>query len=66
METFYEEPPSIQNSKRSGSSTRNRGVNPCDIYRIPIWRGGNLAGMAIHGDTCCDSLHQHKVMDLGA
>ena len=61
-----EKPPSLQNSKRNRSPLRGSRISLCDYNRIPIWRGGNLAGLAIHGITCCDSLHQHKVVDMGA
>ena len=60
-----EKPPSISDSAGSCSPTRHRGIDFSDLYRIPIWRGGNLAGMGIHRNTCNNSLHQHKVVDLG-
>ena len=64
METLSEKPPSLQDSKRSCCPTRNSRVNFSDLYRIPIWRGGNLAGMGIRGDIGNYSLHQHKAVDL--
>jgi len=60
----YEEPPSLQDSKGSRSPARNSGVNPCDSDWIPLWRRGLLPSVAFNGDISCNSLHQHKVVDL--
>ena len=60
-----DKPPSISDSKGSRSATRNSGIGLSDLYRIPIWRGGNIAGMGIHGVTCSNCLHQHKTLDMG-
>ena len=59
-----DKPPPLQDSKRNCSSLRYSRVGLSDLYRIPIWRGGNLAGMAIHRDISRDCLYKHKVMDL--
>ena len=68
MDNRHEEdkPPSLQDSKRNRSSTRNSRIGFSDLYWIPIWRGGNLPGMGIHGDIGDNSLCKHEIMDLGA
>ena len=68
MDSCYEEdkPPPLQDSKGISSSIRHSGVDFSDLYRIPIWRGGNLAGLAIHGDISRSSLWKHQIVDLGS
>lgn len=64
MDSADEKPPSISDSKGSRSPTRDNRTNFSDLHWLPIWRGGNCAGMGVHGVTRSDSLHQHKVMDM--
>ena len=64
MNVQEDKPPGLQDSKGVRSPTRNSGIGFSDRNRIPIWRGGNLAGLALHGDIGNSSLHKHEVMDL--
>ena len=59
-----EKPPSLQNITGTCGPARNSGVDFSDLYRIPIWRGGNLTGMGIRGSFGNHSLHKHKAVDL--
>ena len=65
MNEKAEDKPPLSDSKGSRSPAGNCGIDFSYLYRIPIWRGGNLAGMGIYGDTCSHSIYKHKVMDLG-
>ena len=65
MDNCNEKPPSIQNGKGTRSPLRNNRINFSHYNRIPIWRGGNLAGLAIHGDIGRDSLCLNTPLDLG-
>ena len=65
MDNCNEEPPGLQASKGSRSPAGNSGIDFSNLYRIPIWRGGNLAGLALHRNIGNNRLYKHKIMDLG-
>ncbi len=66
MDNRHEEdkPPSLQDSEGSRSPTRDNRIGFSDLNRIPIWRGGNLTGLGIHGDIGCNRIYKYKVMDM--
>ena len=59
-----EKPPSLPDSKGSRCPAWDSRVNPCDLYWLPVWRAGNITGLAIHGDIGNYSLRKHKAVDL--
>ncbi len=67
MENYCEDekPPPVSDSEGSRSVEWYGGIDTRYLYRISIRSGGNIQSLAIHGLISMDSLHKHKVVDLG-
>lgn len=54
-----EKPPSLPDSKRNCSPSRNSRVNPSNYNWIPIWRRGVLPSVDFDSLTLNNSLFKH-------
>jgi len=58
-------PSAVPDSQGNSSVGRHTGVSVSDVCWLPVWRGGAIAGLALHSYPCPDRLWQHKALDMG-